>query len=155
VGVMKLFGNHKSHPLAQGQQMIACGTKGGNILIYQVSSGNLLAHIENAHYLTINDLDVSNPCGSVDADSLCGGQAHGDLIITGGKDTSVKVWKMTQLLSQKESQGTPLMSWNDHSAEVTQVRFSFAASILRAFSSSLDKTFRVYDLPSKVCIKQI
>ena len=35
------------------------------------------------------------------------------------------------------------------------MRFSFAASQQRAFSSSLDKTFKVYDLPSKTVLKTI
>ena len=44
---------------AQGQEMLVCGTKKGKILIYQVGTGNLLAEVQNAHYLAINDLDLS------------------------------------------------------------------------------------------------
>ena len=45
--------------------------------------------------------------------------------------------------------------FSEHTSNVTQVRFSSSASILRAFSASIDKTFKVYDIPSKIVIKQI
>ena len=35
------------------------------------------------------------------------------------------------------------------------MKFSYGAGIIRAFSCSLDKTFRVYDIPSKTILKQI
>lgn len=35
------------------------------------------------------------------------------------------------------------------------MRFSKLSSLQRAFSCSLDKTFKVYDLPSKTVIKSI
>lgn len=38
---------------------------------------------------------------------------------------------------------------------MTQVRFSASASLLRAFSGSVDKTFRVYDVPSKTLLRHI
>lgn len=61
-----------------------------------MSSGKLLAELENAHYLAISDLDISNASGSVDLNQ---GQAAGDLIITGGKDSKVKVWLLANLLA--------------------------------------------------------
>lgn len=81
-----------------------------------------------------------------------GGYAQGDLIVTGGKDSKVKVWVLASLLSGRNDCWA---EFGDHSAEVTSVRFSIGASLQRAFSCSLDKTFRVYDLPSKCTIKQI
>ena len=38
---------------------------------------------------------------------------------------------------------------------MTQVAFSKLDSILRAFSASLDKTFRIYDLTAKCVLKTI
>ena len=45
--------------------------------------------------------------------------------------------------------------FGDHTGAVTAVKFSYGASLQRAFSGSLDKTFKVYDLPSKMILKQI
>ena len=45
--------------------------------------------------------------------------------------------------------------FGDHTGVVTAVKFSYGASLQRAFSGSLDKTFKVYDLPSKMILKQI
>jgi len=39
---------------------MVCATKKGKLLIYQISSGNLLAEVPDAHYLAINDLDISH-----------------------------------------------------------------------------------------------
>ena len=46
-----------------GQDMLICGTKKGKILIYQIATGFLLAEIQNAHYLAINQLDINNGDG--------------------------------------------------------------------------------------------
>ena len=129
--------------------MIACGTKRGKVLIYQLSSGRLIAECENAHYLAISDLDISTASGAV---GTATGSSEGDLIITGGKDSKVKVWMLTNLLANN---GQCWVEFNDHSSEVTAVQFSFGASQSRAFSCSLDKTFKVYDLPGKCIIKTI
>ena len=45
LSVLKMFANQLTNPLLQGQAMLACGTKRGTILIYQLSSGRLLAEI--------------------------------------------------------------------------------------------------------------
>ena len=68
--------------------MIICGSKKGKIMIYQLATGTLIAEVESAHYLAINDLDVSK-----------GSPWQGDLIITGGKDSKVKIWKLVDLLA--------------------------------------------------------
>ena len=110
---------------------------------------------DNAHYLAITDLDVAK-----------GTPWQGDLIITAGKDTKVKIWTLAALLSlQQEAQNNLDMKqqehiamfaeFGEHTSEVTQVKFSYGAGIIRAFSCSLDKTFKVYDIPSKTIIKQI
>ena len=70
--------------------MLICGSKKGKILIYQLAMGQLIAEVQNAHYLAINDLALSY---SSDA------ARQGDLIITGGQDSKVKVWNLSALLS--------------------------------------------------------
>jgi len=44
--VLKMFGSSQ-----RDDQMLACATKKGKILVYQLSSGVILAEIENAHYM--------------------------------------------------------------------------------------------------------
>ena len=39
--------------------MLVCGSKKGKLLVYRVANGALIAEIESAHYLAIEDLDVS------------------------------------------------------------------------------------------------
>jgi WD40 repeat protein len=49
----------------------------------------------------------------------------------------------------------PFAEFGDHTQEVTQVSFSKAGTGVRAFSASLDKTFRVYDIAAKCTLKTI
>ena len=58
LSVVRLVGN------SCGQQMLICGTKKGKILVYHVSNGNLVAEIEGAHFLAINDIDVTEKRGT-------------------------------------------------------------------------------------------
>ena len=75
----------------QGQEMLVCGSKKGKVQIYQLATGILLTEVDDAHYLAITDLDVTR-----------GSPWQGDLIITGGKDSKVKVWTLAALLALGE-----------------------------------------------------
>ena len=57
-------------------------------MIYLLATGTLIAEIESAHYLAITDMDFAK-----------GSPWQGDLIITGGKDSKVKVWTIAGLLN--------------------------------------------------------
>jgi WD40 repeat protein len=70
--------------------------------------------------------------------------------MTGGKDCKVKVWIISSLLETKEE----FAVFGEHLMEVTSVQFSPCTSN-RAFSASLDKNMKVYDIPSKTVIKNI
>jgi len=48
-------------------------------------TGALIAEIEDAHYLAINDLAVAD-----------------DMVVTGGKDTKVRVWTIGDLFSHSQ-----------------------------------------------------
>lgn len=137
--------------------MLICGSKKGKILIYQLAMGQLIAEVQNAHYLAINDLDLAHASDTA---------RQADLIITAGQDSKVKVWNLTALLAQSNMSTDNAMigsasstscyhEFSDHTAAVTSVKFSYAASLQRAFSGSLDKTFKVYDLPSKLVLRTI
>lgn len=61
---------------------LAGGKQSGRLCVWEKSSGQLIGEVENAHYLTVNDMDVST---------------GGDLVVTGGKDFKVKVWITSDL----------------------------------------------------------
>ena len=82
LSVVRMFGS------LQGQDMLVCGTKKGKLQVYSLNTGALLMETDSAHYLAITDLDVAK-----------GTPWQGDLIITGGKDTKVKIWTLAALLS--------------------------------------------------------
>jgi len=92
--VLKMFGSAQ-----RDDQMLACATKKGKILVYQLSSGVILAEIENAHYMEIVDLAVSEETGASAVNS--GAQ----MLMTGGKDTKVKVWLLPDILYPQRVQG--------------------------------------------------
>ena len=62
--------------------MLVCASKKGKLLVYQLATGQLLAEVQSAHYLAINDLDLAWASDST---------RQGDLIITAGHDSKVKV----------------------------------------------------------------
>lgn len=75
-----------------------------------------------------------------------------EMIITGGKDCKVKVWIITDLIKKHNDQYTNFVEFGEHTNEITQVKL---LGTFRALSASLDKQFKVYDIPSKLCIKTI
>ena len=75
---------------------IVLTTKKGTILIFQMSSGACLAEIEDAHYLSINDIAVSN-----------------DFCVTGGKDTKVRVWLTNDLFVHQHTAAKPYHEFGD------------------------------------------
>ena len=77
-------------------------TKKGAIQIFQMSSGNMIAEIEDAHYLSINDLAVSD-----------------DFCATGGKDTKVRVWLTNDLLAHQQTAARPFAEFGDAQMEIT------------------------------------
>ena len=63
------------------------GSKKGLMSVWETNTGQLLADVESAHYMEINDLDIS--------------KTNSDMVITGGKDCKVKIWLMSALLSKE------------------------------------------------------
>ena len=52
------------------------------------------------------------------------------------------------------AQPLPIAEFAEHASEVTQVSFA-SSNCLRAFSCSLDKQFKVYDIGAKLTLKSI
>ena len=113
------------------------GSKTGRLSVWEVPTGTLLGEVESAHYMELTDLDIA---------------ITNDMVITGGKDQKVKVWIIADLFFGGKQQ--PFVEFSDHTAEVTQVCFS-RSSVNRAFSCSVDKTFKVYDVPAGCTLKSI
>ena len=105
--------------------------------MWEVPTGTLLGEVESAHYMELTDLDIA---------------ITNDMVITGGKDQKVKVWIIADLFFGGNQQ--PFVEFSDHTAEVTQVCFS-RSSVNRAFSCSVDKTFKVYDVAAGCTLKSI
>ena len=59
--------------------IVAAGSKKGTLTIWSATTGMILSEIESAHYMEINDLDISTD--------------GADFVITGGKDCKVKIWQ--------------------------------------------------------------
>jgi WD40 repeat protein len=89
-----------------GQQMFVTGSKKGSFQIYHIQSGTLVADIENAHYFDITDIDLS---------------PEHDLLISGGKDSKVRVWSVADLMRNSDKY---LCEFGDASSEITAVKFS-------------------------------
>ena len=85
LSVVRIFGQ-------LSQEVLVSASKKGRLMLYRLATGSLIAEVENAHYLAIEDMDISSYNGN--------GQHEGDLLITGGQDSKVKVWKLASLLSQ-------------------------------------------------------
>ena len=64
-----------------------------------MTSGEVLADVESAHYMQVTDLDINE-----------------SMIISGGKDCKVKVWMISSLLSGGDG---IFAEFGDHTAEIT------------------------------------
>jgi WD40 repeat protein len=78
------------------------GSKKGVLSVWEGFSGNLIAEVESAHFMDINDLDISI--------------THSDMIVTGGKDSKIKVWFLANLL-RNDTQCAH--EFHEHQSEVT------------------------------------
>jgi len=80
----------------------AGGDKQGHLSLWAMESGEVMANLESAHYMQINDLDL-----------------NGDMIITGGNDCKVKVWQIADLLSNDPLKSGCFVEFSEHTSEVT------------------------------------
>jgi WD40 repeat protein len=115
--------------------LCAGGDKKGRLYLWAMKNGELLADVESAHFMQITDLDLND-----------------DMVLSAGKDCKLKVWFVSDLIKSSVISKQPYAEFGEHTAEITQVKL---IGETRAFSASLDKQFKVYDIPSKMCIKTI
>ncbi|KAF0694745.1 Aste57867_14421 [Aphanomyces stellatus] len=120
---------------ADGNFCIAGGSS-GKMYIWCVATGALL-HVWDAHYKAVSALRLT----SDDA-----------FIVSGGDDAVVHVWRLLDLLdasssdSALQSGAVPLHTWTDHVLPITSIHCGLGGLNGRVFTSSLDRTVKVYDL---------
>jgi len=107
------------------------GTDSGKLYLWQLDSGMLLFSW-NAHYKSIGSV-----CFSRD----------GDFIVSGGDDGIVSVWSLCDVAScDSVSIPEAYMEWSNHSLPITSLTVTTSGRIV---SSSLDRTCKVWDIPTK------
>nr|XP_039249599.1 WD repeat-containing protein 18-like [Styela clava] len=118
--------------------LLAAGIN-NNVLVWELSGGILLS-ILSSHYQNVTCL------------SFCHDDSY---LATSGDDGIVSVWDVS-LIWDKEASGTgsvePYHSWTSHTMATTQLKFGLR---YRVYSSSLDCSVKVYDIPSKQIILSI
>ena len=119
------------------------GGASGKCYAWDTASGDLL-RVWNAHYKGVSAL------------AFLPGD---DVLVTGGQDGVVHVWDFSSLIDVAELTDvtrapSPYTTWTGHSLGVTSVRVCGAALSVSApvVTASLDRTARVWDVPSRRCL---
>ncbi|ETV93894.1 hypothetical protein H310_12239 [Aphanomyces invadans] len=129
---------------SEGNYCIAGGAS-GKMYLWCVASGALL-HVWDAHYKAVSALRLT----SDDA-----------FVVSGGEDAVVHVWRLLDLLdasstdSALQSSAAPVYTWTDHVLPITSIHCGLGGVNGRVFTSSLDRTTKVYDIPSGSCLVSI
>eukprot|EP01137_Pigoraptor_chileana_P002879 Opistho-2@42333 len=112
---------------------ILAGTYSGRFLVWQTCNGNL--HVAfDAHYRAITAIAISD---------------DGFHCVTGGEDSVVNVWRLASILSSVsdgDMSVKPLFTLTEHSLPVTSVRCGLGGMRSRVYTSSLDRTCKVFEL---------
>jgi len=103
-----------------GEWLAFGSSKLGQLLVYEWQSESYILK-QQGHFDSMNTLYYS---------------PDGSRLVTGSDDGRIKIWDVAS--------GFCLMTFNEHSAPVTQVQFARKGQVL--FSSSLDGTIRAFDL---------
>jgi pre-rRNA-processing protein IPI3 len=121
---------------------LLAGAQSGKMYIWDVQTGELIM-VWDAHYKGIT------------AVALTSDDSH---LITAGEDAVVNVWRLMDILDETDlasgfQQGiTPLVSWTDHVLPVTSIHVSLGGVNARIYTSSLDRTCKIWTLTSNQCL---
>ncbi|PRP76408.1 hypothetical protein PROFUN_15237 [Planoprotostelium fungivorum] len=115
------------------------GGLSGTIYVYQVATGHLLRTFE-AHYKKISCLSFTED------DSM---------LLSGGDDGVINVWDTARLIDGSVVDVKPYVTWSDHSLPVTSIRCGHAGVRGTIVSTSLDRTCKIWDLPTKSLVHSI
>ncbi|KAF8399922.1 hypothetical protein HHK36_015792 [Tetracentron sinense] len=110
------------------------GAPSGNAYVWEVSSGRLLKNWR-AHHKSLNCLVFSD---------------DNSLLVSGSDDGVVRVWSMISMLDMADCGSLPsfLYSWSEHRSSITGLLPTLGSSSSVLVSSSLDGTYKVWDLIS-------
>ncbi|RHZ20986.1 hypothetical protein DYB37_001441 [Aphanomyces astaci] len=136
---------------SDGNYCIAGGAS-GKMYIWDVATGALL-HVWDAHYKAV--------CIVIALVSALRLTSDDAFVVSGGEDAVVHVWRLLDLLdasstdSALQSGAAPVHTWTDHVLPITSIHCGLGGVNGRVFTSSLDRTTKVYDIPSGTCLVSI
>lgn len=116
------------------------GARSGKVYVWEVATGEL-ALVFDAHYKAVAALALS------DDDAL---------LVTGGEDAVVHVWRLADLLDGAQDAAasfggglSPLASFTEHALPVTAVHVGRGGANARVYTASLDRTCKIWSLNGK------
>ncbi|KAJ0398846.1 hypothetical protein ATCC90586_001373 [Pythium insidiosum] len=121
------------------------GAHSGKMYVWDVKTGELVM-VWDAHYKAVSAIALTHD------------DSH---VITAGEDAVVHVWRLADVLDEPDlsssfQQGlTPLVSWTDHVLPVTSIHVGLGGVNARVFTSSLDRTCKIWSLHSAQCLFSI
>lgn len=124
---------------------LLAGAQSGKVYVWDVKTGELCM-VWDAHYK------------SVSAIALTSDDSH---VITAGEDAVVHVWRLMDILDEPDvtasyQQGlTPVVSWTDHVLPVTSIHVGLGGVNARVYTSSLDRTCKIWSLQSTQCLYSV
>jgi pre-rRNA-processing protein IPI3 len=111
------------------------GGGGGRVYLWEVPNGAMLRTWE-AHYRTVSAAAFTD---------------DGTHMITASEDSLLRVWSLAQILdytSGHQAPPTAVHTWNQHTLPLTAVVVGAGGCSARVCSASMDRTVRVWHIPS-------
>ncbi|CAI5712976.1 unnamed protein product [Peronospora destructor] len=121
------------------------GGESGKVYLWDVKTGELVT-VFDGHYKRVSALVLTSD------------NSH---LITAGEDALVHVWRLIDLLDEPNAassfqQGvTPLVSFTDHVLPVTSLHVGLGGVNARIYTSSLDRTCKIWSLNSSQCLYSV
>lgn len=124
---------------------VFAGAESGKVYVWDIKTGELIT-VFDAHYKRVSAL------------ALTSDDSH---LITTGEDALVHVWRLVDLLDEPDAatsfqQGTtPAVSFTDHVLPVASLHVGLGGVNARIYTSSLDRTCKIWSLNSSQCLFSI
>ncbi|CCG83036.1 Pre-rRNA-processing protein crb3/ipi3 [Taphrina deformans PYCC 5710] len=109
------------------------GASSGKIYLWETASGNLV-FVKDAHYQSV---------------AACAFSDDGFTFVTGSADTTVQIWKLTDVLDPYTSQELikPRLTLTNHTLSIVDLHIGAGTSVsARLYTASTDQTVRIWDL---------
>jgi pre-rRNA-processing protein IPI3 len=111
---------------------LAAGSYDGKISLWELTTGDLVGYIANAHYKQVTAIRFTG-------DSTC--------FVSGSNDSSIRVWMISSVVKNLNPSSKYLFT--EHSLPITDLYCTSSLfSTTRLFSCSSDTSLKVYDLSS-------